>query len=149
MKARTTGYAVALLMTALIAGSAVAHPTGGYGGDMGHGMMGHGMMGHGMMGPGMMGMPMMSADNLTDEQLDRIGEHMQRMHEQMESIAGARDPETRRDAVKQHLQDMQAFMHQRHDMMMHQSSRSQGQGNWRQHMEERMRSMEEMMQQQQ
>ena len=52
MKARTTGYAVALLMAALIAGSAVAHPTGGYGGGTGHGMMGHGMMGSAMMGTG-------------------------------------------------------------------------------------------------
>ncbi len=152
MKSRTTFYRAVPFLAFLLMGGAIAHTgqgggynvddrTGGYG-------MGHGMMGRGTMGPGMMGMPMMSADNLSPEQLDRIGEHMQRMHEHMEAIANAKDPEARREAVKRHLQSMQAFMHERHDMMEHQSPRGQGRGDWQQNMEERMRQMERMMQNQ-
>ena len=121
---------------------------GDNGGGMRQGIANQGMMAHGMMGPGMMGMPMMSVDDLTTEQLDQIGEHMQRMHEQMENIVNAKEPEKRRDAVKQHLQNMQAFMHQQRDMMLEQYSRRQGQGHWEEHMEERMRRMEQMMQNQ-
>lgn len=93
----------------------------GPGSGMGPGMMGQGSggaMGPGMMGPGMMGpgsgggmgLGMMDPGQLSDEQLDRLAEHMAENHERMQRLAATSDKTERRDLLREHFDSMQELM---------------------------------------
>jgi len=121
---------------------------GGMGMMPGQGMQGGmGMMpGQGMQGGmGMMGMMGMSAEDMSPEQLDLMGNHIQSMHEQMSRIAEESDPEARRTLVKEHLASMQQFMRERMKMMQDIEAKRNQADSWRAQMEQRMHRMEEMM----
>jgi len=111
----------------------------------GMGMMGRGMMMGRMMmgmGGGMMGM---SPDKLPPEVLDRMADHMQKMHEQAAKLSETDDPAQRRELAKAHVKEMQDFMKEM--IQARWQMAKQGRQNWREEMEQRMRRLEEMMKQ--
>lgn len=142
MKTRKSVLRTSLVALTLVSAGAFGHTGQGQGGM---GMMGGmGMKpGQGMHGP--TGMMDMSVDDMSPEQLDQIGEHIQAMHESMQKVADASDLEARRDPVKKHIAAMQAFMRERHEVMREQAEKRAKAGEWQQHMEQRMHLMEEMI----
>jgi hypothetical protein len=76
----------------------------------GSGMMGQGSGMMGMMAPGTMRGGAMAGGELSDEQLDRMAEHMIGQHARMQQLAETDDPEVRRDLLREHFESMQEFM---------------------------------------
>lgn len=74
----------------------------------GRGMMGPGMMGPGMMGPGA-GRGMMYGGEVSDERLDRMGEHMAENFERMRQLAETEDKAKRRELLREHFDAMRKY----------------------------------------